>query len=217
MWIIFLENVKNGFELILWLKKGGWSYTRRGLVRGILRYVYIRTSFFFHKIFPKQEKGARHAHDSLRNSSWWNLKTSHCALHCCNPFRNLISLGDTPSFFASVDPDIVRWVSSPNGSRVGLRTFSISWQVVVCEVSSLVVLYCARIRPVKPYTTKAGCELETALLEASLAERGQSGLFQFKQRISIIIIKAAHPSKRQARIGSRAAKTVPTSTDHSAN
>ena len=23
----FLENVKNGFELILWLKKGGWSCT----------------------------------------------------------------------------------------------------------------------------------------------------------------------------------------------
>ncbi len=35
----FLKNVKNGFVLILWLKKGGWSYTRRGLIRGILRYI----------------------------------------------------------------------------------------------------------------------------------------------------------------------------------
>ena len=37
----FLENVKNGFELILWLKKGGWSYTRGGLIRGILRYLCV--------------------------------------------------------------------------------------------------------------------------------------------------------------------------------
>ncbi len=35
----FPENVKNGFVLILQLKKGGWSYMRRGLIRGILRYV----------------------------------------------------------------------------------------------------------------------------------------------------------------------------------
>ncbi len=34
---------KNGFELILWLKKGGWSYTRRGLIRGILRYMTRKT------------------------------------------------------------------------------------------------------------------------------------------------------------------------------
>ncbi len=39
----FLQNVKNGFVLILWLKKGG-SFTRRGLIRGILRYLLVTAS-----------------------------------------------------------------------------------------------------------------------------------------------------------------------------
>ncbi len=64
---------KTSFVLILWLKNGGWSYTRRGLIRGILRYIFSRQ--YAQNLWPlpfARRLPEKCKFSSVRGTNFWN-------------------------------------------------------------------------------------------------------------------------------------------------
>ena len=79
VWIIFLENIENGFVLILPLKKGGWSYTRRGLIRGILRVDLRSDRLLVTRVFELQGKHLNKV--ALVHDVMFTFREKHCVAY----------------------------------------------------------------------------------------------------------------------------------------